>query len=1100
MAAIGCPLCQIVCRTTSARDCHIRNVHPAATVAQLGANWTPCTVCGQLFSSSNGMMRHRRSVRDDAHAAARQPVAQVAVEDGAAGNAPVPNPPDDGADALAEIIPLPIAPAEFPDLLSFFRMPLYHLDGKDAVKFLQVSTILLEQAGLTAAAMQETAESSTLAVLLLPGMVQFLRGRTGPFGTQSSLLDAILGVPNKANYIIRKAYVWRVSILDRGPPRNAPASSVASTCHRVEQLTRDWRYSAAATTVAQLSDLQLGHPIPDRLSIAAAKEKIAQLHPPANENDVLPEPTADPPAGELEITAEIVRRHIEGHPEEAIPCLSTDSAQGSDGWTNKLIRQLSAMCKDRQDHLVHAQGAIAFHANLARLYVNMYSNKIKGVAQTLWTTVRSVLLPKPDGGLRPIGISGALYRLAARIGAHYVLARTKDQLEPLQLGAGLRGGCEIGAQIAQVTYDRDDCNLSLDLSNAYNETRHRPIYDGLCKYGAGKELLGFFRFAYDCSVELRGQGGALYGRTETGVRQGDPLSALFFMVAFQPILEEVDVLVNQVGNQIRTENGLAEEPPGTNRTLAFFDDAQVHGKYETIFRATPAIIDAVERGGYRVNRTKSKAFGRDADIMADPPMGITICTEAVVLGAPIGEESYRKTWLSSRLQGALPSLEALPLLSPKTAVKLLVKCFNSRAVYHARVNEPAVIADSLTAFDIGIDMAIATVLRADSTCPIFKTVRSTPLRMGGMGTMRHAGATHDRQVYHSRSNTARFLSQHNAKFGTMLSLFNPTFESIVIGQSEGFGAETTGLTDEVLSEARARVSVEPKAMEKVTMRGVYRVLEHKLDNLIAELADQVQNQPQAAWLLSLKNARTPFNFIFPPAHLDDMIPAAEFVDALRLHLGVPALQDPLGRDHVCTCSRHPRLSAEPFHLLDCLRVNSYRVANHNKIVGLLKTYLRKLYPAGRFELEPYLGRDGTQNRSGDLLVEMAPGVSYIIDVSIVNPAGKTQVDRNKTHQEQDAAARSREVEKRALYARVLTEAGGHIDAERIVPFVIERTGRLGPAALSFLEAACMTNGGRTFQRSQFLKELSFWTAFYNGRIMGVARGYLDIVPAGDQAV
>ena len=76
-------------------------------------------------------------------------------------------------------------------------------------------------------------------------------------------------------------------------------------------------------------------------------------------------------------------------------------------------------------------------------------------------------------------------------------------LMPNQLAVGVKGGCEIGARLAQVAYDLDVdqveggemmCLIQLDLENAFNLQGRRKIYDSLKARRPG--LVRIFRKLY----------------------------------------------------------------------------------------------------------------------------------------------------------------------------------------------------------------------------------------------------------------------------------------------------------------------------------------------------------------------------------------------------------------------------------------------------------------------------------------------------------------------------------------------------------------------------------------------------------------------------
>jgi hypothetical protein len=91
---------------------------------------------------------------------------------------------------------------------------------------------------------------------------------------------------------------------------------------------------------------------------------------------------------------------------------------------------------------------------------------------------------------------------------------------------------------------------------------------------------------------------------------------------------------------------------------------------------------------------------------------------------------------------------------------------------------------------------------------------------------------------------------------------------------------------------------------------------------------------------------------------------------------------------------------------------------------------------------------------------------------------------------QNGAASFIEAEKRTKYTNVSTANGQQFNLDRFVPFVVERTGRLGTAAISFLNHFTVPSPPQvhaTALRSQLLKSIAFWMAVFNGRMIGDTR-------------
>ena len=179
-------------------------------------------------------------------------------------------------------------------------------------------------------------------------------------------------------------------------------------------------------------------------------------------------------------------------------------------------------------------------------------------------------IEKPDGGTRPIGIGGAIRRLAGRCVMHDSGERmgrvftetrpTEAMLQaaghggrecniPLQVGVGIKGGAEIAVAVVQLALQRhrDWAVFSDDKSNAFNTVTREAIYRGLKEWFP--ELIPAFRLFYSRSGKLFSVGkagrqlatdedGLPYFSTE-GCTQGDPLGPFYWAVGYHFTLLEV---------------------------------------------------------------------------------------------------------------------------------------------------------------------------------------------------------------------------------------------------------------------------------------------------------------------------------------------------------------------------------------------------------------------------------------------------------------------------------------------------------------------------------------------------------------------------------
>ena len=156
---------------------------------------------------------------------------------------------------------------------------------------------------------------------------------------------------------------------------------------------------------------------------------------------------------------------------------------------------------------------------------------------------RLVALPKTAQAVRPVAMGEIFLKLAGLI----LLLRNEHKFEklflPMQHGVMSRAGCETIVHELNRRYMEGCAILSLDMKNAFNSPSRDEIAKAIFAFSALRPFQRLFVAEYGAASELLfyGKNGELFSTVESsaGVRQGSPLSTLYFCSFLQPILETI---------------------------------------------------------------------------------------------------------------------------------------------------------------------------------------------------------------------------------------------------------------------------------------------------------------------------------------------------------------------------------------------------------------------------------------------------------------------------------------------------------------------------------------------------------------------------------
>ena len=963
--------------------------------------------------------------------------------------------------------------AELPDVVAILREGCFSFHKAWIPHVRQITLDLMTKA---VSPDEDTATRNIAAMQLLAGVIARhynQRGR-GRLLSPIDFLRSIIASPDFARAILVFA-VAEVAIMRRGGgPREYVEPTPDSLRARVESLMVQKRISLAASTLGRLHDKISGKVFGPPTSGEALQNKINDLHPAADHRDILPDMDEDPICECLQVTPDQIR--------DKIYRLDRGSAAGCTGWTYAALHTLG---NDR--------GETGFVAGISPpnewcVALTNWCNKslrgeIMGIGRELMVTARIALIDKKGGGVRPIRIECSICRIFGAVAVAIVRASVGPQLQPLQHGGGLKHGADIGARQLDMAYFEGDAIVSIDLQNAFNLTRHNVIYEGLVQYFPG--ALKWFRWKYGGDpCPIRNNEGRVVAHTRTGVGQGDPWGSMLFEIAIQPTLLKAQqelVLVEAQHNRDYPQDKVVRK----GKICAFEDDTSATGETQIMFTFAPKLAEVFQDAGFVVQVHKSYITGNDVDIAADAPAEFCIDRNGLVaLGVAIGNDDYVGTHNSEKLRemAPLPMIVALRLLDIRTAISIIIHCIAARPGYILKTTRdlPAV-TQYAQEFDNSMTQSIADLLGVPHTAT-FQTRCFLPRECGGLGIERQAGMRSESGQLQSRTAFLAHLHRYYPTEHIRLNQLHNYWSDIKVGGIEGVSQEITEIDD-----------MQYDALDIKSCRSILALGKRKGDaHLEARLRDSMMllelgSRQQLAYHLSTSASGMSFLESNWGAGNARLFSQEEFKAVVRQKLGTGPSNEPENTEKKCPCCRNPggnyRAGDKPFHAASCDGNKGLRTILHNKVRDALASLIRKCLrlPANAVQLEKEVGvkANGTAVIA-DIVVQNG-AEKWIVDVLSKDPGSDSAVARN-SDTIRDQTAKEGEGRKRAHYRQVTQPAP--LDPMFVFPFVLESTGRLGPAAMGFVQRVC---GLHTQLKSQFYTQISVLCAVFMGRQLVATR-------------
>ena len=204
-------------------------------------------------------------------------------------------------------------------------------------------------------------------------------------------------------------------------------------------------------------------------------------------------------------------------------------------------------------------------------------------------------------------------------------------------------------------------------------------------------------------------------QSEEGAQQGNPLGPLLFCVSIMDLVRNMTSELN----------------------IWYMDDGTIGGQLDDLLHDLDTVRRIRPTLGLQLKEDKCEIVTDDEDVTSRfravmPSIRHSSCSDATLLGAPIGDISSIDTVLTNKLTDFQRLASRLTTLGAHDALFLLKNCFGMPKLLYTLRSAPCYQSSILTQYDTVIRQTLQLILNLDLTESVWNQA-TLPVSRGGLG-------------------------------------------------------------------------------------------------------------------------------------------------------------------------------------------------------------------------------------------------------------------------------------------------------------------------------------------------------------------------------